>query len=83
MNVTTISKFRDKFRGTRYGKNVGCKEIFASWNATSKSCNCGINYDTELKFGDFSYLIDMLMYKKMRKVWEGGLQSWIICAVFR
>ena len=36
--------------------------------STSKYCNSGTNYDTELKSWDFSYLIDMFMCTKNEKL---------------
>ena len=49
---------------SRCGKNSGGKDMFASEMPTSKCCNSGTNNDIELKFGEFSFLIDMFMHTK-------------------
>ena len=35
---------------------------------TSKWCNSGTDNDIELKFGDFSYLMDMFMCTKIEQI---------------
>ena len=41
--------------------------------ATSKCCNVGTNNGIELKFGEFSYPMDMFMCTKIEKV----LRWWV------
>ena len=41
--------------------------------STSKCCNSGTNYDTELKFEGFSYLVDMFMFTINEKI----LRRWV------
>ena len=45
---------------------------------TSKCCNCGTNNDLELKFGEFSYLMDMFMCTKNEQI----LRCWITKLIF-
>ena len=40
---------------------------------TSKCCNSGTDNDIEQKFGDFSYLLDMLMCNKNERI----LRWWV------
>ena len=40
---------------------------------TSKWCNSGIDNDIELKFGDFSYLMDIFMCTKNEQI----LRWWV------
>ena len=41
--------------------------------ATSKYCNSGTSNDIELKFGEFSYLMDMFMCTKNEQI----LRWWV------
>ena len=48
---------------------------------TSKCCNSGTDNDIELKFGDFSYLMDMFMCTNNEQIlrWWGTKLKFLYC----